>query len=239
MLYRLYSRLLINPSRVRLDAFAKAAGAAAAPGVRVLDAGAGDAPYRRHFAHTVYETADFCQLDRPYDRITYVCDLTAIPVEDRRFDMVFCSQVLEHVPRPQAVLCELARVLRPGGALWLSTPLFYEEHDAPFDFFRYTQYGLGHLLAEAGFDIVRMEWLEGYFATLSYQLDRAARALPLRPAAYGGGMRGGAALPAAFALKVIFAAAAIGFARLDLQHKLTTAGQCKNYAVVAARRAES
>jgi SAM-dependent methyltransferase len=106
----------------------------------VLDAGAGDSPYRERFAHVQYESADFERVPgKRYAASDYVCDLAAIPVEDHRYDLVLLSQVLEHLPEPGAVLAELRRVLKPGGTIWASAPLFYEEHEVPYDFFRYTQ----------------------------------------------------------------------------------------------------
>ena len=60
-----------------------------------LDAGAGQCMYSPHFAPHQYETADFCQVEKRYGHIDHVCDLTAIPVEDGRFDLVLCSQVLD------------------------------------------------------------------------------------------------------------------------------------------------
>ncbi len=95
----------------------------------MLDAGAGEGPYRNHFTHTQYEAADFEQVpDKEYSGNQHVCDLTSIPVEDDRYDLVFLSQVLEHLPQPALVLSEPHRVLKPGGRVWASAPLFYEEH---------------------------------------------------------------------------------------------------------------
>ena len=61
-----------------------------------------------------------------------------IPVDDGHFDRVICNQVLEHVPEPEKAVAELYRVLKPGGRIFLSAPLFFAEHQKPYDFFRYT-----------------------------------------------------------------------------------------------------
>ena len=104
-------------------------------------------PYRSLFDHVTYESIDFCKVDKEYAAPTYIGDATAIPVSDGRYDfLVLMTQVLEHLPDPVKVLCEVNRVMKPASTLWLSCPLFYQEHEQPYDFFRYTQFGLRHLL---------------------------------------------------------------------------------------------
>ena len=179
-----------NSSRARLWQENAAFAAAIPPGALVLDAGAGSAPYKSLFAHTHYESADFEQLKKPYAAQTYTCDLSAIPVEGGRFDAIVFNQVMEHLPEPFEVLRELHRVLKPGGCMIYSAPLFYEEHEQPFDFYRYTQFGVRHLFGKAGFELERLDWLEGYFGTLAYQCATAARTLPRHPRFFGGGMVG-------------------------------------------------
>jgi SAM-dependent methyltransferase len=224
-----------NPSRVRLDAFAREAASSVAAGGRVLDAGAGEGAYRGHFGHVDYESADFLQVDKAYAPVDYVCRLDAIPVESERYDLVLCTQVLEHLPEPADVLRELHRVLRPGGHLWLTAPLFYPEHEQPYDFYRYTAFGLRHRLSGAGFTVESLEWLEGYFGTLSFQLETASRSLPGRPAAYGGGPLGAACAGAAIVSRPALRLVARGLGRLDLRQRYTERGHPKNYAVVAHR----
>jgi SAM-dependent methyltransferase len=229
-----------NSSRSYLLEFARQAAASIPPGAAVLDAGAGKTPYKRLFSHARYESADFCQVDqKSYGEITYVCDLARIPVPDDQYDLVLLTQVLEHVPEPKPVLQELFRVLKPGGAIWLTAPLFFEEHDIPFDFYRYTQYGLKHLLQASGFTVEKLTWLEGYYGALSHQLITAYRALPLRPGDYGGGAWGLLGTLAALVLKPALAVISLLYGRLDLHYKYTARGLCKNYAVVAIKPAAS
>src|SRR3712207_2554853 len=180
-----------NSSRAYLRRFLERAAQSIQPGQLVLDAGAGRAPYRDLFAHARYETADFLAVrGKKYVQPDYVCDLAAIPVADARFDHVVLTQVLEHIPEPARVLAELHRVLKPGGTLWLTAPLFYAEHERPYDFFRYTQFGLRRLLEGAGFQVAEIDWMEGYLGTLSYQARVMSKSLPATPEAYGSGLKG-------------------------------------------------
>jgi SAM-dependent methyltransferase len=225
-----------NSSRTYLRRFLERAAAEVRPGELVLDAGAGRAQYRGLFAHARYETADFMAVKgKKYRQPDYVCDLVAIPVEDARFDHVVCTQVLEHLPEPLRVVAELGRVLKPGGTLWLSAPLFYAEHEKPYDFFRYTQFGLRRLLEDAGFEVLEIAWLEGYFGTLSYQVRVAGKALPGGRAAYGGGPRGTALAGAARVARKAAPRVADLLAGLDERHKIVDAGLPKNHTVVARR----
>jgi SAM-dependent methyltransferase len=220
-----------NSSRARL-LLENAAFAASLPaGVHVLDAGAGPHPYRHLFAHTQYESADFNGRYAP----TYVCDLTQIPVSDGRYDAVVINQVLEHVPEPLAVLIELRRILRPGGRLIYSAPLFYEEHQQPYDFYRYTQFAIRHLFDRAGFRIERLDWLEGYFGTLGYQFATMGTALPRHPSHYGGGLRGVIAACVGVGVKVLAQPMSRLFHRLEMRHKYTGDGYPKNYVVLATK----
>lgn len=202
----------------------------------MLDAGSGRAPYRRLFDHARYETADFLAVEgKKYTEQDYVCDLARIPVEDARFDHVLLTQVLEHIPEPATVLAELHRVMKPGGTLWLTAPLFYAEHEKPYDFYRYTEFGLRHLLEGAGFEVREVDWMEGYLGTLSYQARLMSRALPSSPADYGGGLRGRALALLARASKRVGRRVADKLATLDLRHKLVGSGLPKNYQVVARK----
>ena len=139
---------------------------------------------------------------------------------------------------PVDVLTELSRVPKPGGTLLCSAPLFYEEHEQPYDFFRYTQFGVRHLCESAGLRVERLEWLEGYFGTLSYQAGLAA-SLPARPAAYGGGIEGLAIAIGSRAARPLARRLSGLLGRLEHRHKLTGVGLPKNYVAVAVKPATS
>ncbi len=227
-----------NSSRQYLEAFLAKAAASVQPGEKVLDAGAGDCKYKTLFVGADYTATDFLQVDKPYDlaALDIVSDLHHLAVADAAYDLVICSQVLEHLPEPEAVLHELNRVLKPGGRLWLSTPLFFEEHELPHDYFRYTRYGLRHLLQKSGFQISQIEWLEGYYGTIAYQFKTMALSLPTNAQGYGGGLTGYCLLPLMVLLKLAFGGLTVFFTRLDLHYKYTERGHCKNYALVAIKK---
>ena len=212
------------------------AAASVPPGSLVLDAGAGEAPYAGFFASHRYETADFAQVDKPYSQdLTYVCDLAALPVADERFDLIIMTQVLEHLPEPVSVLTEMRRVLKPGAELWFSAPLFYEEHEVPYDFYRYTQFAHQRQCDAAGLEIVSIDWLEGYFGTIAYQLRMASDQLPASPELYGDGARGIVGAAAARVGRRVAGYLARRFDALEIRAKVTKAGMPKNYAVRARR----
>ena len=225
----------MNSSRIYLKKHVESIGKSVPPEFLVLDAGAGDLPYKSFFDHCHYESADFCQVDKEYGVVDYVCDLREIPVESSKYDVVLLTQVLEHLPEPKEVLVELNRVLKPGGTVYVTCPLYYEEHEKPYDFYRYTQFGLNHLLAEANFDVVDVQWLEGYYGTLAYQFSLADRSLASGTSGLRG-IKGKLCNLFNAMLRPLFRALSGYFTRLDLHHKHTETGHPKNYCVAAIKK---
>jgi SAM-dependent methyltransferase len=229
MASRLRKRLDFNSSRYRLYEEVSAFALSIPKGAYLLDAGSGNQPYRELVQHTNYESADFEELDKSYAKTRYICDLRAIPVEDERYDYIFFNQVMEHLPEPKAVLQELYRVLKPRGKIFYSGPLFYEEHQVPFDYFRYTQFGLKVLFNNAGLVTERLEWLEGYFGTIAYQFHSMAKYLPTQPKEIGLGAKAYLVSPFLFMLKKLALLLSIFFHRLEKHTKYTDRGYPKNY----------
>ena len=137
-------------------------------GARVLDVGAGDAPYRELFAHLDYRTGDWeNSLHEDLPAVDIQAPADDLPVQDGTLDAVLLTQVLEHLADPAKALGELFRVLRPGGRIYLTAPHVWELHELPYDFYRYTEAGLRHLLERAGFEEVDVTARNDCFSTLA------------------------------------------------------------------------
>jgi SAM-dependent methyltransferase len=74
----------------------------------------------------------------------------SLPVEDASFDLVLCTQVLEHANDPDQVVRELRRVVKPGGRVLASTHGVQVYHPDPVDLRRWTHEGLRRLFEENG-----------------------------------------------------------------------------------------
>jgi SAM-dependent methyltransferase len=115
------------------------------PRYRVLDVGAGIAPYRPFFA----VAEEYVTVDAVRDADVQE-SAERLPVDDARFDVVLCTQVLEHAADPAAVVRELRRVTAPGGRVLASTHGVQVYHPAPDDLWRWTHAGLERLFSANG-----------------------------------------------------------------------------------------
>lgn len=99
-----------------------------------------------------------------------VFDAHRLPFNEATFDVVLCTEVLEHCHDPAAAVHEFYRVLKPGGVLLLTTRFVYPLHDVPHDYFRFTKYGLRHLCAP--FADVHIEPEAGTIETMAILVQR-------------------------------------------------------------------
>jgi ubiquinone/menaquinone biosynthesis C-methylase UbiE len=170
-----------------------------APGLRLLDAGAGERRFKPYCAHLRYVAQDFAQYDGKgdaaglqtrawnQDGLDIVSDVTAIPEPDGSFDAILCTEVLEHVAAPIAALEEFSRLLPGGGALILTAPFCSLTHFAPFHFYSgFNSYFFAHHLQNLGFEILELEANGNFFEYIAQEVHR----LPSIAQRYGGGRLG-------------------------------------------------
>ena len=82
-----------------------------------------------------------------------MADAGELPFENDSVDGVISIAVLEHVTDPERLLAETARVLVPGGRLFLVVPFLQPFHAAPHDFRRWTSVGLRQAVGGAGLEV--------------------------------------------------------------------------------------
>ncbi len=114
---------------------------------RVLDVGCGVKPYYPFFApHAV----EYLGVDSENLAADLHGTAESLPVPDGSFEVVLCTQVLEHAADPAAVVRELRRVVAPGGRVLASTHGVHVYHPNPDDLWRWTHEGLERLFVANG-----------------------------------------------------------------------------------------
>jgi SAM-dependent methyltransferase len=123
---------------------------------KLLDVGCGTKPYENICNVDEYiglEIDDEANRQHNYADVFY--DGKTIPFEDKSFDSILSNQVFEHVFNPNQFLKEINRVTKVGGRFLITVPFVWDEHEQPYDYARYSSFGLKHILAENGFEIMK------------------------------------------------------------------------------------
>jgi SAM-dependent methyltransferase len=140
----------------------------------IVDIGAGECQYRPFFSHAKYVSTDWCGTTDHHQYsagIDFICSADNLPFDNATFDYVLCTQVLEHVTKPIDSFREISRILKPDGLLFLTVPQTWEEHEQPYDFYRYTQFALKDLAKEHDLEIVEIKPQGGRFLVIGYFLS--------------------------------------------------------------------
>jgi len=131
---------------------------------RLLDLGCGKIPlfdaYRRYVTDSV--CVDWENTEHKNDHLDFEADLTKeLPFSDGDFDTILLSDVLEHIPEPERLCKEIARVLTPTGKLLMNVPFYYWIHEQPHDYYRYTEFALRRLMEHSGMQVLQLEPIGG------------------------------------------------------------------------------
>ncbi len=135
----------------------------------IYDFGCGQKPYETFCKDKNYYGID---IDKSNFRADIFADITNVPVESDVADVAVSFFVLEHVSEPKLVLKEKNRILKKGGILFMLVPLYWEEHESPNDFFRYTRYGLEKMLKETGFENIEIKEINSTSSIIGLHLAR-------------------------------------------------------------------
>ncbi len=124
-----------------------------------LDFGCGAKPYERIFRTEKYIGVDIASSghDHQSSKVDKFYDGSRLPFADESFDSVFSSEVFEHVPNIEVIVNEINRVLKNEGKLLITVPFAIHEHEVPYDFTRFTKFGIKSLLEKSGFRVEVIE----------------------------------------------------------------------------------
>lgn len=147
-----------------------------APHIRgiILDVGAGKTRrYDDLFKFDKYLTLDI----NPDNKPDILASVEEMPLEDDSIDSIICNQVFGDVADIRRGVAEFYRVLRPGGVVIFTESQTAELHDEPYDLWRFTNFSLKKLFAEAGFKVLEVDQRGGFFCVMMqmkirYLIDR-------------------------------------------------------------------
>lgn len=156
-------------------------------GQTLLDIGAGECANKPYCGHLDYVSQDIAQYDGKGDgsglhtgqwdfsQIDIVCDLYDIP-EDRLFDNLLCTEVLEHVVDPVRAVEKLARLVKPGGQIIITAPFTSMTHFAPYHYCTgFSRFFYQTHLERLGFEIAELSPNGGFYDMLDQELGRVRK----------------------------------------------------------------
>ena len=151
----------------------------------LLDIGCGKTPYKKYLLENSTIT-NYVGLDIEnalvYDasvKPDFTWDGIKMPFGNGQFDSAFGTEVLEHCPKPEIILNEVNRVLKPGGVFFFTVPFLWPLHEVPHDEYRYTPFALRRLLAETGFVNIDIKATGGWHASMAQMLGLWVKRAPL------------------------------------------------------------
>ncbi|MDT8316997.1 MAG: methyltransferase domain-containing protein [bacterium] len=155
------------------------------PGLRILDAGAGEQKFKPFCAHLDYVSQDFGQYDGKgntkglqtgtwdQSKINIVSDISSIPEPNGSFDVIMCIEVFEHLPDPLLAIKEFHRLLKNGGLLIITAPFCSLTHYAPYHYTSgFNSYYYERHLHDTGFEHLEIEANGNFFEFIAQEVRR-------------------------------------------------------------------
>lgn len=153
-------------------------------GLTILDAGAGESPYKKFCSHLKYIAQDFGKYHGDGEtglqtgtwdntQLDIVSDILSIPLPGASIDAIMCTEVLEHIPDPLGAIKEFSRLIKPGGYLLITAPFASLTHFAPYHFASgLSRYFYEKHLPENGFEISELQLNGNYFEYIAQENRR-------------------------------------------------------------------
>jgi SAM-dependent methyltransferase len=155
-------------------------------GKSLLDAGCGSQGYRKYCNHLVYKAQDFNQFKSDeipsfsgfrekyqYGEMDYIGNIWDIAENDETFDVILCTEVLEHVVYPIDTIKEFSSLLKTGGKLILTAPANSPRHMDPYYFYSgFSNRWYEKILTENRFKIDRIYQYGDYYSWMRYEMFR-------------------------------------------------------------------
>ena len=162
-------------------------------GLTILDAGCGTQPYRADLAHLKYFAQDFAGYDGKgdsdsiqdgnawhYGKLDYECDIWDIKkAKSGSFDVILCTEVIEHIPYPLQAIKEFGRLLKKGGTAIVTAPVDCLPHQTPYFFYHgFSKQFYERAAADAGMVLTHYETYSGSIDFLLLESYRIFRVGP-------------------------------------------------------------
>ncbi|MFT7308349.1 MAG: SAM-dependent methyltransferase, partial [Spirosomataceae bacterium] len=131
---------------------------------KLLDLGCGNVPLYRFYEPFTSDNVcvDWGNTLHQNSFLDVEADLNQpLPLAENTYDTVILSDVLEHIRQPEQLIQEIHRVMKTGGKFLVNVPFYYGIHEAPYDYFRYTEFALRSMTEENGFDVMYLQPLGG------------------------------------------------------------------------------
>lgn len=138
---------------------------------KLLDIGCGNKPYESWTKGRVLEYIGCDIIQSSSNKVDVLCKANNISLESNSFNTVLSTQVIEHVEDHQGLVNEAYRLLKKDGYFILSGPMYWNLHEEPYDFFRFTKHGFKYILEKAGFEVCEIVSNGGAWATLGQVIN--------------------------------------------------------------------